>query len=55
MRSKYIYIKGSQPVARGPKVSRQASRSGPRPFNKEKWNICESCKHWHFYRKYWNI
>jgi len=28
--------RGSQPVARGPKVARQASRSGPRPLNKEK-------------------
>ena len=30
------YTRGSQPVARGPKMGRQASRSGPRPINKEK-------------------
>ena len=26
-----FYNSGSQPVARGPKVARQASKSGPRP------------------------
>ena len=26
-----VYVSGSQPVARGPKVARQASKSGPRP------------------------
>ena len=30
-RNEVTYASGSQPVARGPKVARQALKSGPRP------------------------
>jgi len=31
-----VYVRGSQPVAREPKVARQASKSGPRPLKESK-------------------
>ena len=31
-----LYSRGSQPVARGPKVARETSKSGPRPLKKLK-------------------
>ena len=51
----YVLMQGSQPVARGPKVARQVSKSGPQPlkeWKKYKWKIVKI----EFYRiyVYWN-